>query len=330
MWGIGMQTHRRQFLQMAASATTLAALSGTGWAFDYPTRPIHLIVGFPPGGAADLLSRLVGQALSERLGQQIVVENRAGASSNIATEFVVRAAPDGYTLLDVTSVNSWNAALFNNLKFDFIRDLVLVGGIYHSIGVLVVHPSFPANTLPEFIAYVKANPGKLRMASGGVGTPQHLGGELFKEMVGVDMLHVPYRGGGPALTDLLGGHVDVMFDTIITSIEHIRAGKLRPLGVTSAKRAPVLPNVPTIAEVVPGYEASGYQGIGAPVGTPAAIVDRLNNELNRCLTDPKLAARITDLGGEPFPSSPAEFRSFVVAFTERWGQVIRAAEIKAE
>jgi tripartite-type tricarboxylate transporter receptor subunit TctC len=321
---------RRKFLYLAAGAAATPAMPRTAWPLDYPTRPIHLIVGFPPGGAADLLSRLVGQALSERLGQQIVIENRAGASSNIATEFVVHAAPDGYTLLDVTSVNSWNAALFNNLKFDFIRDLVLVGGIYHGINVLVVNPSFPANTLPEFIAYVKANPGKLRMASGGVGTPQHLCGELFKEMVGVDMLHVPYRGGGPALTDLLGGHVDVMFDTLITSIEHIRAGKLRPLGVTSAKRAPVLPNVPTIAEVVPGYEASGYQGIGAPVGTPAGIVDRLNKELNRCLADPKLAARITDLGGEPFPSSPAEFRSFVVAFTEKWGQLIRAAEIKAE
>jgi tripartite-type tricarboxylate transporter receptor subunit TctC len=315
---------------MAASATTLAALPRIGWALDYPTRPIHLIVGFPPGGSSDLVSRLVGQALSERLGQQIVIENRAGASSNIATEFVVHATPDGYTLLDVTSVNSWNTALFNNLKFDFIRDLVLVGGMYHGFSVLVVNPTFPANTLPEFIAYVKANPGKLRMASGGVGTPQHLDGELFKEMVGVDMLHVPYRGGGPALTDLLGGHVDLMFDTLTTSIEHIRAGKLRPLGVTSAQRATVLPNVPAIAELVPGYEASGYQGIGAPLGTAAAIVDRLNNELNRCLTDAKLAARLTDLGGEPFPSSPAEFRSFVVTFTEKWGQVIRAAEIKAE
>src|SRR5260370_2855533 len=239
-----MQTPRRRFLQMAASATGLAALSRAGWALDYPTRPIHLIVGFPPGGAADLLSRLVGQALSERLGQQIVVENRAGASSNIASEFGVRASPDGYPLRDVTSVNSWNTALFNNLKFDFIRDLVLVGGMYHSNGILVVNPSFPANTLPEFIAFVKANPGKLRMASGGVGTPMHLSGELFKEMVGVDMLHVPYRGGGPALTDLLGGPGGGIFGTHLNSVEPVRAGQPRPLRQAPPKHPPPPPQVP--------------------------------------------------------------------------------------
>jgi tripartite-type tricarboxylate transporter receptor subunit TctC len=326
---MGMDLSRRRFLYLTAGAAALPAVPTSG-AENYPSRPIHLIVGFPPGGAADLLSRLVSQALSERLGQQIVIENRSGASSNLATEFVVHARPDGYTLLDMTSVNAWNAALFNNLKFDFIRELVPVAGMYHGIGVLVVNSAVPVKTLPDFIAYVKTSPGKLRMASGGVGTPQHLFGTLFNQMAGTDMLHVPYRGGGPALTDLLGGHVDVMFDTLVTSIEHIRAGKLRALGVTVQKRVPVLPNVPAIAEVVPGYEAEGWQGIAAPVGTPAAIVDRLNDAINLCLAAPKLVGRITDLGGEPFTTTPAEFSEFVVAFTEKWAKVIRTAEIEPE
>lgn len=276
-----------------------------------------------------MISRLIGQRLAERLGQQIVIENRAGASSNIAAELVVRARPDGYTLLDLTAVNAWNVALYDSLKFDIIHDIAPVASIYRGIGVLVVHPSLPAKTIPEFIAYAKANPAKLQMASGGVGTPQHLYGELFKKMAGVDMLHVPYRGGGPALTDLLGGHVQVMFDTLVTSIEHIRAGELRALGVTSAARADVLPNVAAIGEFVPGYVATGWQGIGAPKNTPVAIIDKINKEVNLALVDPKFRARLVELGGIPFVSSPAEFGKFIIEFTAKWTKLIREAGIKA-
>jgi tripartite-type tricarboxylate transporter receptor subunit TctC len=325
-----MKLPRRTFLRLAAGATALPAVSRIAGAQSYPSRPIHLIVGFPPGGAADLISRLVGQSLSERLGQPIVVENRAGASSNLATEIFVHAPPDGYTLLDLTAVNAWNVSLYDNLKFDLIQDIVPVASIYRGFCVLVVQPSFPAKTLPEFIAYVKSNPGKLHMASGGVGTPQHLFGELFMEMTGVTMQHVPYHGGGPALTDLLGGHVEVMFDTLVTSIEHIRAGELRALGVTSATRVAVLPNVPAIAEVVPGYEADGWQGIGVPKDTPAEVVDKLNKEINLILADPKFVARLTDLGGVPFASSPVEFAKFVAEFTAKWAKVIHTANIKMD
>jgi tripartite-type tricarboxylate transporter receptor subunit TctC len=307
---------RRQFLHLAAGGAALPAIPHLAWAQTYPTRPVRLVVGFPPGGAADLISRLIGQWLSDRIGQSVFIENRAGAASNIATEFVVHAPPDGYTLLDLTSVNSFNVTLYDNLKFDLIRDIAPVASVYRGINVLVVHPSFPAKTLPEFIAYLKANPGKVNMASGGVGTPQHLYGELFKKMTSVDMLHVAYRGGGPALTDLLAGHVPVMFDTLVTSIEHIRAGELRALAVTSATRSDVLPDVPAIAEVVPGYVATGWQGIGAPAKTPGAIVDKLNKEVNAALADPKFTARLADLGGIPFASSPAEFAKFVVEYTE--------------
>ena len=325
-----MNLPRRQFLHLAAGGAALPAIPHLAWAQTYPTRPVRLVVGFPPGGAADLISRLIGQWLSDRLGQSVFIENRAGAASNIATEFVVHAPPDGYTLLDLTSVNSFNVTLYDNLKFDLIRDIAPVASVYRGINVLVVHPSFPAKTLPEFIAYLKANPGKVNMASGGVGTPQHLYGELFKKMAGVDMLHVAYRGGGPALTDLLAGHVPVMFDTLVTSIEHIRAGELRALAVTSATRSDVLPDVPAIAEVVPGYVATGWQGIGAPAKTPGAIVDKLNKEVNAALADPKFTARLADLGGIPFASSPAEFAKFVVEYTEKWANVIRAAGIKGE
>jgi tripartite-type tricarboxylate transporter receptor subunit TctC len=296
---------------------------------DYPARPIHFVVGFPPGGAGDLIARLVGNALSERLNQTVVIESRAGASGNIATEYVIRARPDGYTLLDVTAINAWNVSLYDNLKFDILRDLVPIVGMYKGPGLLVVHPSLPVKTLPEFIDYLKAHPGEVRMGSGGVGGPQHLYGELFKRMVGVDMLHVPYRGGGPAMTDLLAGHVQVMFDTIVTAVSQVRAGQLRALGVTSAKRAAVLPDVPAIAEVVPGYEAAGWQGIAAPVGVSADIVERLNRETNACLADAKLVARLTDLGGTPFPCTPDEFRAFIAEFIEKWAKVIRAAGIKA-
>lgn len=324
-----MTIARRKFLRMAASAAITPILPRVAWGLDYPTRPVHLVVGFPPGGAGDLISRLVGLRLTERFGQQVVIENRAGASSNIAAEMVVHASPDGYTLLDLTSVNAWNVALYDNLKFDIIHDIVPVASIYRGIGVLVVHPSVPAKTIPEFIAYAKANPGKLQMASGGVGTPQHLYGELFKKMTGIDMLHVPYRGGGPALTDLIGGHVQVMFDTLVTSIEHVKAGELRALGVTSAARTDVLPDVPAIGEVVPGYVATGWQGIGVPKNTPVAIIDKISKEVNLALVDPKFTARLVELGGIPFVSSPAEFRKFIIEFTAKWTKVIREAGIKA-
>jgi len=325
-----MKLPRRTVLRLAAGAAALPTLPRVASAIDYPTRPVRLVVGFPPGGAADLIARLIGQWLSDRLGQSVFIENRAGAASNIATEFVVHAPPDGYTLLELTSVNSYNVTLYDNLNFDLIKDIAPVASIYRGINVLVVHPSFPAKTLPEFITYLKANPGKVTMASGGVGTPQHLFGELFKEMAGVDMLHVPYRGGGPALTDLLAGHVPVMFDTLVTSMEHIRAGELRALAVTSAARSDALPDVPAIAEVVPGYVATGWQGIAAPANTPVEIIDKLNNDVNAALADPKFIARITDLGGVPFASSPAEFGKFIVEYTEKWSKVIRAANIKSE
>jgi tripartite-type tricarboxylate transporter receptor subunit TctC len=291
---------------------------------------VRLIVGFPAGGAVDLFARLIGEWLSERLGQQLIIENRAGAGSNIATEAVLRAPADGYTLLQLTSVNSWNVALYRRLNFDIIRDVAPVASITRGIGVLVVHPSFPAKTLPEFIAYAKANAGKINMASGGIGTAQHVYGELFKSMAGVSMLHVPYRGGGPALIDLLAGQVPIMFDTLATSIEHIRAGKLRALAVTSATRSNVLPNIPAIAEFVPGYEASGWQGIAAPRNTPAEVVDRLNMEVNAGLANPTIKARIADWGYTVFASSPAEFANFVSEYTERWVKMIRAAEISIE
>jgi tripartite-type tricarboxylate transporter receptor subunit TctC len=323
-----MSLARRKFLQLAAYAAA-PVLPGIARAENYPARPIHFVVGFPPGGAGDLIARLVGNALSERLNQTIVIESRAGASGNIATEYVIRARADGYTLLDITAINAWNASLYDNLKFDILRDLVPIAGMYKGPGLLVVHPSVPVKTLPEFIAYLKAHPGELHMGSGGIGGPQHLYGELFKRMVGVDMLHVPYRGGGPALSDLLAGHVQVMFDTIVTAISQVRAGQLRALGVTSARRADVLPDVPAIAEVVPGYEASGWQGIAAPVGISPEIVARLNLETNACLADPKLVARLTDLGGTPFVITPDEFRKFIAEFIDKWAKLIKAVGIKA-
>jgi tripartite-type tricarboxylate transporter receptor subunit TctC len=306
----------------------LPAMSRASMAQDYPTRPIHLIVGFPPGTAPDLIARLIGQRLAEQFGKSVIIENHAGASSNIAAEFVVRAPADGHTLLELTSVNSWNVALYDNLKFDLMRDLAPIASLYRGIGVVVVQPSFPAKTLGEFISYAKANPGKLRMGSGGVGTPQHLYGEMFKQKCGIDMLHVPYRGGGRALTDLLGGHVQVMFDTLVTSIEHIRSNELRALAVTSLTRVEVLPNVPAVAELVPEYEADGWQGIAAPANTPAGIIDKLNKQVNSALADPKFAARIADLGGVPFATSPPEFRNFIAEFTAKWSKLIRAANIR--
>jgi tripartite-type tricarboxylate transporter receptor subunit TctC len=323
-----MELSRRELLRMATGAAVLPAMSRTSTAQDYPARPIHLIVGFQPGTAPDVIARLLAQRLSERLGRSVIVENHAGASGNLAAELVARARPDGYTLLELTSVNSWNVALYDNLKFDLMRDLVPIASIYRGIGVVVVQPSFPAKTLGEFITYAKANPGKIRMGSGGVGTPQHLYGEMFKQKCGIDMLHVPYRGGGRALADLLGGHVHVIFDTLVTSIEHIRSNEVRALGVTSARRAAVLPDVPAVAEVVPEYEAEAWQGIAAPANTPAEIIDKLNREVNSALEDRKFATRIADLGGVTFASSPLEFRNFIIEFTAKWSRLIKSANIK--
>jgi len=317
---------RRRFLLLAA---VLPAVSGVAEAQTYPTRPVRLITPAPAGGVADLFARLYGEWLAQRFGQPFIVENRAGSGGNTATEAVARAASDGYTLLWVTSANAWNATLYATLNFDFIHDIAPVASSHRGYGVLVVHPSFPAKTIPEFTAYAKANPGKINMASGGVGSGSHLWGELFKMMAGVDMLHVPYRGGGQAVADLLAGQVQVMFDTVATSIGHIRAGELRALAVTAATRLEVLPDVPTLAEFVPGYQAAGWGGIGAPRNTPAEIVDRLNKEIKAGLADPTLKARITSLGSEPMPMTPAEFARFIAAETDKWAKVIKFAGIKA-
>jgi tripartite-type tricarboxylate transporter receptor subunit TctC len=323
-----MKLPRRKFLRLAAGAAALPALSRIARAQTYPTRPVRLIVGWPPGGPADLFARLIGQPLSERLGQPIIIENRPGAASNMATEAVVRAPPDGYTLLQISSVNAYNATLYDKLNFDFVRDIAPVASIYRGPGVLVVHPSFPAKSVPELIAYAKSNPGKINMASAGVGSTQHVYGELFKMMTGVDMLHVPYRGAAPAMTDLLAGQVQVMFDTLATSIEHIRSDKLRALAVTSATRLDVLPGIPTVGDFVSGYEATGWQGVGAPRSTPAAVIEKLNREINAVLADPKVKARIVDFGYTVFASSPTDFGTFIAAYTEKWAKVIKFSGAK--
>ncbi|MGA8699484.1 MAG: tripartite tricarboxylate transporter substrate binding protein [Xanthobacteraceae bacterium] len=325
-----MKLPRRKFLHVAAGAAALPALPRVASALDYPTRPVHLLVGFAAGGPLDTSARLIGQWLSERLGQPFVIENRPGAGSNLATEIVVRAPPDGYTLLEASAANAWNAALYDNLSFNFIRDIALVAGVRRAAGVMEVNPSVPVRTVPEFIAYAKANPGKINMATGGAGSAPHLYGELFKMMAGVDLVTVNYRGSAPALPDLIAGQVQVMFDVVISSIGHIRAGKLRPLGVTTTARLDVLPDVPPISDFLPGYEASSWDGIGAPANTPLEIVGILNKQVNAALADPTFKARLADLGAEPFAGSPAEFGKFIVDYTEKWGKVIRAAGIKAE
>jgi tripartite-type tricarboxylate transporter receptor subunit TctC len=297
----------------------------------YPTRPVQLFVGFAAGGPLDTSARLTAQWLSERLGQQFIVVNQPGAGSNLAAETVVRAPPDGYTLLQISASNAWNVAIYDNLKFNFISDIVPVAGVRQAGGVLEVHPSVPVTTVPEFIAYAKANPGKLNMATGGAGSAPHLYGELFKIMTGVDLVTVNYRGAAPALLDLISGQVQVTFDVVISSIPHIRAGRLRPLGVTTAKRLAVLPDVPPIGDFVPGYDASSWDGIGAPANTPPEIIARLNREVTAGLADPAFKARLADLGAEPFfAGSPFEFGKFVVEFTEKWRKVIQAAGIKAQ
>ena len=318
-----MKLLRRKFLHLAAGAATLPALSRIASAQTYPTRPVRLVVGFAAGQAIDILARLIAQSLSERFGQQFIVENRPGGGGNIATEAVVRAPPDGYTLLAVGSNNMINATLYEKLNFDFIRDIALVASIYRVPQVMEVNPSFPAKTLPELIAYAKANPGKINFASAGNGSVAHVTAELFKMMAGVNMQHVPYRGAAPALTDLLGGQVHLMFDNMPSSIEHIRAGRLRPLAVTATARLEGLPDVPTVADFLPGFETSAWAGIGAPKNTPAEIIDQLNRETNAALADPKLKARVADLGGMVFPLSPAEYEKRVAEETEKWGKVVK-------
>jgi tripartite-type tricarboxylate transporter receptor subunit TctC len=322
-----MNLRRRKLLCAVAVGALLPVAQRASLAQAYPGRPIRLIVGFQPGTAPDVVARLLGQRLSAQLGQPVVIENHAGASGNLATELVVRAPADGYTLFQLTSVNSWNVALFDNLKFDLLRDLAPIASLYRGIGAVVVQPSFHARTLGELIAYAKANPGQLRMGSAGIGTPQHLYGELFKQMCGIDMLHVPYRGGGRALADLLGGHVHVLFDTLVTAMPYIRSKELRPLGVTSPTRIKLLPDVPAVAEDVPGYQADGWQGIAAPANTPAEIIARLNTEINSALADPRFAAVIADLGGVSFATTPSEFHSFIVDFTATWSRLIKSANI---
>ena len=322
-----MRIPRREFLRRAA-AVAAPALPSMAWAQTYPTRPVRLIVGFAAGGTADTIARLIGQWLSERLGQQFVIENRPGAGTNIATEAVVRAPPDGYTLLVAGPSGAINATLYDKLNFNFIRDIAPVAGLIRGPFVMLVNPSFPANTVPEFIAYAKAHPGTINFASGGTGFASHLAGELFKAMTGVKMVHVPYRGQGPAMTDLLGGQVQVMFDPVVSSIAHIRAGKLRPLAVTTSMRSEALPDIPTVGEFLPGYEVSVWFGAGAPKNTLTEIVDRLNKDINAGLADPKIKEQLADLGGTVLPGSPADFGKLIAEETEKWGKVIRTANIK--
>jgi tripartite-type tricarboxylate transporter receptor subunit TctC len=308
----------------------LPAVSRVAWAQAYPTRQVRIIVPFAPAGTTDITARLMGQWLSERLGQTFVIENRPGAGSNIGTEAVVRAPPHGYTLLLVGASAAINATLYENLKFNFVRDTTPVAGINSIPQIMNVNSSFPAKTVPEFIAYAKANPGKINMASSGSGTATHLSGELFKMMAGVDMVHVPYRGGAPALTDLLSGQVQVMFDLIPTSIEYVRSGKLRALAVTTARHSELLPYLPTVGDFVPGYEASAWQGISAPKNTPAEIVNKLNRETNAAFVDPKMKARLAELGTTPMLFTPAEFGSFVKAESEKWAKVVKFSGAKPD
>jgi tripartite-type tricarboxylate transporter receptor subunit TctC len=323
-----MKLPRRQFLHLAAGAAALPALSRIARAQAYPTRPVRILVGFPAGGAPDLSARLIGQRLSERLGQPFIIENRSGAGGNIATEAVVRAPADGYTLLLVGSVNAVNTTLYDRLSFNFVREIAPVAGIVRVPQVMEVNPSFPANTVLEFIAYAKANPRTINMASGGNGTPSHLNGELFKMITGINLVHVPYRGVAPALTDLIGGQVQVMFGGLAGSIEYFKAGKLRALAVTTARRVEALPDVPSLGEFVPNYEVSGWQGIGAPKNTPIEIIQTLNKEINIALADPAFNARIAELGAEAFPGSPTDFGKLIEDETEKWAKVVKFANIK--
>ena len=325
-----MKLLRRQFLHLTAGTSALPAMSRIAWAQAYPSRPVRIIVPFAAAGAFDIMARSIGQWLSERLGQPFVIENRPGAGTNIGTETVVKAPPDGYTLLLAGTPNAINATLYEKLNFNFIRDIASVAGISRAPLVMAVHPSVPAKTVPEFIAYAKANPGKISMASAGIGAPSHVSGELFKMMAGVNVVHVPYRGAGPALVDLLAGQVQVGFPSMPSSIGYVRAGKLRALAVTSATRSDTLRDIPTVGEFLPGYEASASYGIGAPKGTPVEIIDMLNKEINAALGDPKMKARLADLGGTPLLGSADDFGKLIAEETEKWGKVIKALNIKAD
>ena len=325
-----MKLARRTFVYLALGAAVLPLVPRNASGQIYPTRPVRLICAFPAGGANDTLARLIGQWLSERLGRPFVVENRPGAATNIATEAVVRAPPDGYTLLLVAQVNAINVTLYERLNFNFIRDIAAVAGIMRVPSILEVNPSVPVHTVPEFIAYAKANPGRLNMASAGNGTSSHLSGELFKIMTGVDILHVPYRGAAAALTDLIAARVQVYFDLMPNSIAHVRSGKVRPLAITTTTRSGALPDLPSVGDFVPGYEVNTWFGVGAPRGTPADIVDKLNEEINAALADPQMKARLAELGGTVLAGTPADFEKLIADETEKWARVIRAANIKPD
>ena len=325
-----MRLQRRTFLRLALGAVALPGVSPAARAQTYPTRPVRLICGFPPGGPNDMLARLIAQWLSGRLDRPFIVENRPGAATNIATEAVVRAPPDGHTLLLVAQVNAINVTLYDRLNYDFVRDIAPIAGLMRVPSVMEVNLSVPAGTVPEFIAYAKANPGKLNMASAGNGTSSHVSGELFKMMAGVNMLHVPYRGAAAALTDLIAGRVQVYFDLMPNSIEHIRGGKVRALAITAATRSEALPDLPSVGDFAPGYEVSTWFGVGAPRGTPAEIVAKLNQEINAGLADPKIKARLADLGGTVLAGTPADFGKLIADETEKWAKVIRAANIKPD
>ena len=327
---LAMNLLRRQFLHLAAGAAALPALSRMSWAQTYPSRPVRWIVGFTPAGGNDIIARLIGQWLTDRLGQPFVIENRPGAGTNIAAEIVINSPPDGYTLFLTNFSNAVNAALYEKLSFDFMRDMAPVVGISRAPVILAVHPSVPANTVPEFIAYAKANPGKLNMGSAGIGSTGHLAGELLQMMTGIKLVHVPYRGNAPALTDLIAGQVQLVFPSSASSIEYVRTGKVRGLAVTGSTRLDALPDLPTVADSVPGYEASSLYGIGAPRNTPAEVIDKLNKEVNAALADPKLKARLADLGGTPFGGSSAEFGKLMADETEKWGKVVKFAGIKPQ
>jgi len=329
-----MELSRRRLVQLAASAAaaaaTLPTLARGARAQTFPARPVRIVVGFPPGGPADILARLISPFLTEHLGQQFVIENRPGAGGNVATEAVARSAPDGTTLLIVTTANAINATLYDKLPYNFIRDMAPVAGLIRVPQVVEVHPSVPVTTVPELIAYAKANPGKTNMASAGNGTVQHVGGELFKVMTGVDMVHVPYRGQAPALMDLLAGQAQIMFDSVPAALEYLRAGKLRGLAVTSTTRFSALPDLPTVADTVPGYESSAWYGVATAKGTPAEIVDRLNREINAAFEDPRIKARLADLGGTVLAGPPAAFERLIADETEKWGKVVRTSGAKAD
>jgi tripartite-type tricarboxylate transporter receptor subunit TctC len=325
-----MTLPRRRFLQLAAAATTVPTVARTARAQTYPARPVRIIIGYTPGGSADITARLLAQWLTERLGQSFVVESRPGGGTNIATEAAVRAPADGYTLLLVAPANAINATLYEKLNYDFLRDIAPVAGLIRFPNIMEVNPSVPVKTVPEFIAYAKANPGKINYASSGNGSTIHMSAELFKMMAGVDMVHVPYRGGAPALTDMLGGQVQVMFDNLPTSLEHVRSGRLRPLGITSATRAALRPDVPTVADAVPGYESSAWYGVGAPKSTPVEIIDRLNNEINAILAEPKVKTRVAEMGATEVAGSPADFGKLIAEETEKWGKVVKFSGAKAD